>query len=119
VNGSAFAVPVLVLFVSLVVWGAVLPPADEQRLEGTVVAARATYCEPKKSQGCTGTLTLAAGEQTRTIKVPLGTPISDGCEVLSLGELPGREVIVTEVDRLRGAVATAISARDSRAPGSC
>ena len=67
----------------------------------------------------TGTIVLArrrpAGEAL-TIEVPLGTPISVGCEALSWGELPGRRVVVTEVDEKgRGPVALAISDRDSPA----
>jgi hypothetical protein len=119
-NRTAFAVPALVLFVSLVVWGALLPPADEQKVEGKVLSARATHCEPNKSLACTGTLTLATGATRRTIQVPLGTPIIAGCQALSLGELPGREVVVTKVDRLRGPVATAISAAGNAPPhGAC
>jgi hypothetical protein len=118
-NRTAFAVPALVLFVSLVVWGALVPPAEEQRLEGKVVAARAANCGPEKSRACTGTLTLATGKTRRTIKVPLGTPIIAGCQALSLGELPGREVVVTKVDRLRGPVATAISTPNGPAHGAC
>jgi hypothetical protein len=119
VNRAAFAIPAIVLFVSLVVWGAVTPPREEERIQGTVVDATASYCEPKKVQGCTGTLTLAARDKTLTIKVPLGTPISAGCDALPFGALPGRQVTVTEVSGLRGPVATAISAADMPEPRAC
>lgn len=118
-NRSAFAVPAVVLFVSLVVWGASVPPHGEERVDGTVIAANATYCEPKKADGCTGSITLASGESTRTIRVPLGTPISAGCEVLSLGELPGRAVTVTQIDAADGPVAKAISERGVPESASC
>ena len=122
-NRSAFAVPLLVLLVSLVVWGALPRSGDERRIEGTVLDARATYCEPKKSDGCTGSVRLGRAEgaarETLEIRVPLGTPISAGCEVLSLGELPGRQVIVTEVEQGRSRIALAISAADAAEPGPC
>jgi hypothetical protein len=111
-------VPFVILVLSLALsW--VLPRAgEERRIAGTVIDARATYCEPKKADGCTGTLTVAAVEGRRrenlTIKVPLGTPISAGCEALSLGELPGRRVVVTEVEDASGPIARAVS--DPEAP---
>lgn len=116
---SAFAVPAIVLFVSVIVWGAATPPPREERVHGTVVAAAAGYCEPKKEQGCTGTLTLDSRSETRTIRIPLGTPISDGCEPLAFGELPGRHVVVTEVDEPSGPVAKAVSALDAPAGPAC
>lgn len=118
-NRSAFAVPAIVLFVSLVVWGAAMPPPNEERVHGVVVATHANYCEPKKIDGCTGTVTLAVPDETLTIKVPLGTPISAGCQVLSLGELPGRRVTVTEMGTDSGPVARAILAADARGREAC
>jgi hypothetical protein len=118
-NRSAFAVPAIVLFVSLVVWGAVKPPPEEERVRGTVVAAAASYCKPKKTQGCTGTLTLDVQHTRRTLRIPLGTPITAGCDTLPFGELPGRDVVVTEVKRPTGPVAKAISALDAPAGRSC
>ena len=122
-NRSAFAVPVLVLLVSLVVWGALPRSGDERRIQGTVLDAQATYCEPRKSDGCTGSVRLDRAEggarETLEIKVPLGTPISAGCEALSLGELPGRRVVVTEVEQGRSRVALAISAADAPPAGPC
>lgn len=117
-NSTGFAVPAIVLFASLVVWGAVTPPAEEERVKGTVVAATATYCEPKKTQGCTGTLTLDSHDETRVIRIPLGTPITDGCEVLPFGDLPGKRVVVTQIDDASGPVARAISA-DAPPAGAC
>ena len=109
----AFFVPVAILVLSLTLWSA-LPPVEEKRVHGTVIDAKATYCEPKKEDGCTGTLTLAARdgrrEETLTVKVPLGTPISNGCDALSFGELEGRRVTVTEVEAPTGPVARAVSA---------
>ena len=112
-NRSAFAVPAIVLFLSVVMWGAAKPPPPEQRVHGTVVAAAARYCEPKKAQGCTGTLTLDSRSERRTIHIPLGTPITAGCEPLAFGELPGRDVVVTEIDEPSGPVAKAISTVDA------
>ncbi len=122
-NRSAFAVPLLVLLVSLLVWGAMPRGGDERRVRGTVLDARATYCEPRKSDGCTGSVRLGRGEgaaqETLEIEVPLGTPISAGCEALSLGELPGRRVVVTEVEQGRSHTALAISAADAPEAGPC
>ena len=118
-NRSAFAVPGIVLFLSVVMWGAAKPPPQEQRVHGTVVAAAARYCEPKKTQGCSGTLTLDARAERRTIRIPLGTPITAGCEPLAFGELPGRDVVVTEVDGPSGPVAKAISALDATPERAC
>lgn len=118
-NRSALAVPAIVLFISLIVWGAATPPAEEERLQGTVVAAAAHYCEPKKTQGCTGTLTLDSDDELLTIRIPLGTPITAGCDTLAFGELPGRRVVVTEVGEASGPVAKAISALDEPAPPAC
>ena len=117
-NRTAFAVPAIVLFVSFVVWGAVTPPGGEERVRGTVVEAKATYCEPKKTQGCTGTVTLDSHDERRVIRIPLGTPITAGCEVLPFGDLPGKHVVVTEVDRAGAPVAVAISAEAPPA-GAC
>lgn len=108
----------MVLFVSFVVWGAVTPPGGEERVRGTVIDARATYCEPKKTQGCTGTVTLDSHDETRVIRIPLGTPITAGCGVLPFGDLPGKHVVVTEVDRAGAPVAVAISA-ESPPAGAC
>ena len=117
-NSTAFAVPAIVLFASLIVWGAVTPPGEEERVKGTVVAATATYCEPKKTQGCTGTLTLDSHYETRVIRIPLGTPITDGCEVLPFGDLPGKRVVVTQVEQGGAPVAMAVSA-DGQGDGAC
>lgn len=111
-NRSAFAVPAIVLFLSFIVWGAVTPPPEEERVHGTVVAAEAHHCEPKKTQGCTGTLTLESHNELLTIRIPLGTPITAGCDVLAFGDLPGRRVVVTEVEERTGPVARAVSAVD-------
>ena len=116
---SPFAVPAIVLFVSVVMWGAAKPPPGEERVHGTVVAAAARYCEPTRAQGCTGTLTLDTQNERRTIRIPLGTPITQGCEPLAFGELPGRDVVVTEIDEPSGPVARAISALDAPANRPC
>lgn len=116
---SAFAVPAIVLFVSVVMWGAAKPPPEEERVHGTVVATAARYCEPKKAQGCTGTLTLDTRNDRRTIRIPLGTPITEGCEPLAFGDLPGRDVVVTEVDEPSGPVAKAVSALGAPAGRAC
>jgi hypothetical protein len=107
---SAFVVPAFVFVLSVTLWTALPRSGDERRVAGKVIDARATYCEPKKADGCTGEVTLgrANGESVK-IKVPLGTPISSGCEVLSLGELPGRHVVVTETNDRGGPIALAIS----------
>ncbi len=116
---SAFAVPAIVLFISVVIWGAAKPPPEEERVHGTVVAAAARYCEPTRAQGCTGTLTLDVQNHRRTIRIPLGTPITEGCEPLAFGELPGRDVVVTEIDQPSGPVAKAVTARGAPADRPC
>lgn len=108
----AFSVPVAILVLSLTLWSALPQPGAERRIRGTVIDAKATYCEPKKEDGCTGTLVLDTGtrEKSVVVKVPLGTPISNGCETLPFGELEGRRVTVTEVEEATGPVARAVSA---------
>lgn len=109
---SAFVVPVAVLVLSLALWAALPGGGAERRIDGTVLDAQATYCEPTKEGGCTGTLVLDTGrahDSSVTVKVPLGTPISNGCEILAFGDLEGRRVTVTEVDGSTGPVALAVS----------
>jgi hypothetical protein len=107
---SAFVVPAFVFVLSLTLWATLPRGGGDKRITGTVLEAKATYCEPKKADGCTGELKLGrAGDGELSIKVPLGTPISSGCETLSLGELPGRRVVVTEANDARGPIALAIS----------
>ncbi|HEX7055081.1 MAG TPA: hypothetical protein VF211_14245 [Burkholderiales bacterium] len=115
----AFAVPAIVLFISLVVWGAVSPQPKEERVRGIVLAAEPTYCEPRRVQGCSGKLTLGSQDETLTIRIPLGTPITAGCDALAFGELPGRRVVVTEVEEPGGPVAKAISALDVPQEATC
>ena len=115
---SALVVPVLVLMLSLMLWGVQPRSGAERRINGRVIAAKASYCEPKKSDGCTGTIVLdgqssLAGPPV-AVEVPLRTPISAGCEALSFGDLLGRRVLVTEVDGAHGPIALAIS--DAEAP---
>lgn len=118
-NRYGFAVPMVIFVSSLTLWETLPRKGDEKRIDGTVIAAKPTYCEPTKAAGCTGKIVLDArmrrASEALTIEVPLGTPISVGCEALSWGELPGRRVVVTAVDEGRGPVALAISDRDSPA----
>lgn len=98
-----------------------LAHADE-RIRGTVIDTRVTYCESGRPSSCKGTLQLlrdAAGwRETLTIDVPLGTPISRGCQAVPLHRLGGQTVIVTE-DAASGArVARAIEAVEST-DGAC
>lgn len=113
VNRFAFVVPVTILVLSLTLWTAVPCGGEERRIHGIVIDAQATYCEPKKEDGCTGTLTLGTQQgraaERLTVKVPLGAPISDGCEILSFGELEGRHVVITEMDEAAGPIALAVS----------
>jgi hypothetical protein len=97
-----------VLVLSLLVWRMRPSTGEEERIEGTVMAAQATYCEPTKAQGCKGILVLDSSEKLLRIDVPLGTPISDGCDVLSFGELEGRHVVVTGMQEPDGPVALAV-----------
>lgn len=90
----------------------------EQRVEGTVLGAKVTYCEAAKTAGCTGNLTLETSNngktETRLIKVPLGTPITRRCEPVSLRSLEGKTVIVTEVCEKESPLARAITVPDAK-----
>lgn len=72
----------------------------QERLEGKVTGTNLTVCQFKPG-GCEGTLTLetSAGGKTQeiTIKVPLGTMIKRGNEVVYLPALRGKVVAVTHV----------------------
>jgi hypothetical protein len=70
----------------------------QERLEGKVTGTRLTVCQFKPG-GCEGTLTLerASGGKNEeiTVKVPLGTMITKGSEVVFLPALRGKSVAVT------------------------
>jgi hypothetical protein len=72
----------------------------QERLEGKVTGTRVTLCQFKPG-GCEGTLTLerASGGKNEeiTVKVPLGTMITKGKEVVYLPVLRGKSVAVTYV----------------------
>lgn len=89
----------------------------EERIEGTVVDAKATYCGAGKREGCTGRLTLrreyGGRPETLTIQVPLGTPVSRGCDAVRLRRLVGQTVIVTEACMTNAHVAKAIESAES------
>jgi hypothetical protein len=94
-----------------------LPARADERIEGAVIDTRVTYCEAGKGASCKGSLTLQrelrGQRETMTIEVPLGTPISRGCQAVPLHRLGGRTVIVTEDDGSGAPVAKAIEALDS------
>jgi hypothetical protein len=116
-NRIALGVPAAILVCSVSIWASLPDKSQLRRLHGTVVGTHATYCEPKKEDGCTGTLTLERPRGWRrellTIRVPLGTPISNGCQALWLGQLEGRRVTVTEAEEATGLVARAVTAPDA------
>lgn len=89
----------------------------EQRIEGTVVDMKVTYCEAAKSAGCTGDITLQTSangaSHMLTIKVPLGTPITQDCQAVPLHSLGGKAVIVTETGQRAAPRASAITVPDS------
>ncbi len=72
----------------------------EERLEGKVTGTNVTVCQFKPG-GCEGTLTLETSlggkVQEVTIKVPLGTMIKRGNEVVYLPTVRGKLVAVTHV----------------------
>lgn len=72
----------------------------QERLEGKVTGTNVTVCQFKPG-GCEGTLTLETSTggkaQEITIKVPLGTMIKRGNEVVYLPTLRGKVVAVTHV----------------------
>ena len=110
--------PLLLFVLSLLAAGA-SHAAPERRIEGTVLGAKATYCE--LPAGCTGTVTveLSRTERVLAIRVPLGTPVSAGCHAVPFGSLHGQRVIVTEVDDASGPTARAISAKDAPPERGC
>lgn len=94
----------------------------EERVHGMVLDTRVTYCEAGKPSTCKGSLVLRRdpGEQPRTvtIDVPLGTPISRGCEAVPLHRLQGRPVIVTQSAAPHARVARAVESAEFPA-GAC
>lgn len=66
----------LLIALSLLLANAPLAAAPERRIEGTVLGAKATYCESRA--GCTGTLTLELprSDEVLAIRVPLGTALA-------------------------------------------
>jgi hypothetical protein len=85
--------------------------ADE-RIEGVVRRTAVTHCDATKKGGCAGTLTLerdiGGTVEMLAIRVPLGTPISRGSEMVRLHALAGNTVVITLVTQRGAAVAQAI-----------
>lgn len=86
---------------ALLVAVALVPAAlAQEKTEGKVTGTKVTICQFKPG-GCEGTLTLETSTsgkaQEITIKVPLGTMIKRGNEVVYLPTLRGKVVAVTHV----------------------
>jgi hypothetical protein len=90
--------------------------AADERVRGTVLETTTSYCEPTKRGGCSGTLTLQGDQDGKlemlVIKVPLGIPISRGCDAVLLHRLTGKEVIITEGAETPARVARSIEVVD-------
>ncbi|MBI2297127.1 MAG: hypothetical protein HYU76_14075 [Betaproteobacteria bacterium] len=86
----------------------------EERLEGKVTGTKVTICQFKPG-GCEGTLTIettvGGKDQEVTIKVPLGTMIKRGNEVVYLPTLRGKVVTVTHVTERGEKTARAIEVK--------
>jgi hypothetical protein len=82
------------------------------RIEGKVLSTKLTACTFKPG-GCEGTLVLEAGTRPDqvTIKVPLGTMIKKGEEMVLLPALRGRVVAVTHVTEKGERIAKSIEVR--------
>ncbi|OGA47221.1 MAG: hypothetical protein A3F74_16550 [Betaproteobacteria bacterium RIFCSPLOWO2_12_FULL_62_58] len=87
--------------------------ADE-RIEGKVTGTRLTACQFKPG-GCEGTLTMETNVggkiQEVTIKVPLGTMIKLGNEVVYLPATRGKIVAVTHVTERTEKIARTIEVK--------
>lgn len=83
----------------------------QERVEGKVTGTHLTLCQFKPG-GCEGTLTLApagAGKvEDLKVKVPLGTVIRKGKEVVYLPTLRGKNVAVTYVTEKGERIARAV-----------
>lgn len=90
---------------------AALTAQAQERVEGKVTGTQVTLCQFKPG-GCEGTLTLAGagggkGEDIK-VKVPLGTMITKGKEVVYLPTLRGKTVAVTYVTEKGERIARAV-----------
>lgn len=86
---------------ALLVTVALVPAAlAQEKTEGKVVGTKVTMCQFKPG-GCEGTLSMETSMggkvQEVTIKIPLGTMIKRGNEVVYLPTLRGKVVAVTHV----------------------
>lgn len=100
---------------ALLVAAALVPTAlAQEKTEGKVVGSKVTICQFKPG-GCEGTLTLetSVGGKTQeiTVKVPLGTMIKRGNEVVYLPALRGKVVAVTHVTERGEKTARAIEVK--------
>ncbi len=85
----------------------------QEKIEGKVVGTKLTHCAMDgKIGGCAGTLTLQRSRDGRneevTFDVPLGTPITQGRDVVYLPALRGKTVVVTHTVNKTERVAKAI-----------
>lgn len=103
-----------VLFVALLGLMLAAPAAlAQEKIEGKVIGTKLTHCAMDgKVGGCAGTLTMQRkGSRTPeelTFDVPLGTPITQGSEVVYLPALRGRTVVITQVASRKERVAKTI-----------
>jgi len=85
--------------------------AAQEKIEGKVLSTKLTVCTFKPG-GCEGTMALETAKPGQlTIKVPLGTMIKKGDEVIFLPALRGRTVSVTHVTEKGERVARVIDVR--------
>jgi hypothetical protein len=83
----------------------------QERVEGKVLSTKVTVCTFKPG-GCEGTMVLETAKPEQvTIKVPLGTMIKKGEEVMFLPALRGRTVSVTHVTEKGERIARAIEVK--------
>lgn len=85
----------------------------QERIEGKVIGTRLTFCAfDRKIGGCAGALALQTEREGKsaemTFEVPLGTPITQGREVVYLPALRGKMVAITHVVDKNQRVAKAI-----------
>lgn len=88
-----------------------LPALAQEKIEGKVLSTKLTVCTFKPG-GCEGTMVLETAKPEQvTIKVPLGTMIKKGEEVVFLPALRGRTVSVTHVTEKGDKIARAIDVK--------
>ena len=107
---------IAVVAAGLMVLAAVSGIMAQQTIEGIVVSAKLTACDPRPG-GCEGSLVLEPKSGTSgpvTMKVVRGTQITEGDKPLVLPGTNRRFVAITYVEDKGEKIARSIQVRDAR-----